>query len=239
MGSCEKKTDSPFEGSLNEYLPLQVGKYIRYQLDSTVYIHFGQRDTVISYEAKDVVEEEITDNAGRQGFRVVRYLRDAGSAEDTEWTSALAYRVTPTRESIEILEDNLKFQKLRIPLKDGYHWHGNSFLPYSPYYTVYQFSNDEDIDIWDYTYHNVNQPTLIDGKQFDNTVTVIQVADSVNVPITYPDGLAYRNYWVEQYAKGIGLIYKEVAMWEYQPPNGGNPGYKTGFGIKMTILDHN
>lgn len=239
MGSCEKKTVSPFDGSLSEYFPLQVGKYIRYQLDSTVYVHFGQRDTVISYEAKDVVEDEITDNTGRPGFRVVRYLRDAGSVNEADWTSALTYWVIPTRESIEVSENNLKYQKLRIPLKDGYSWHGNAYLPDAPFYSVYQFSNDEDIDIWDYTYQDVNQSMMIGDKLYDNTVTVMQAADSSNVPITYPDGLAYRNYWIEQYAKDIGLIYKEVAMWEYQPPNGGNPGFKTGFGIKMTILDHN
>jgi hypothetical protein len=35
-------------------------------------------------------------------------------------------------------------------------------------------------------------------------VTVLQVADSSNVPIEFPDGLAYRNYWTETYAKNIG-----------------------------------
>jgi hypothetical protein len=70
-------------------------------------------------------------------------------------------------------------------------------------------------------------------------VYVVQAADSSNVPIEFPDGLAYKNYWVEQYAKNIGLIYKEVSMWEYQPPNSGNPGFISGFGIKLTIIDHN
>jgi hypothetical protein len=68
---------------------------------------------------------------------------------------------------------------------------------------------------------------------------VLQVADSSNVPIEFPDGLAYKNYWIEQYAKNVGLIYKEVVMWEYQPPNSGNPGFTSGFGLKMTIIDHN
>ena len=80
---------------------------------------------------------------------------------------------------------------------------------------------------------------LINDNVYDSTVSVIQVADSSNVPIVFPDGLAYKNYWLEQYAKNVGLVYKEVWMWEYQPPNSGNPGYTTGFGLRMSILDHN
>src|SRR5690606_32044916 len=106
-------------------------------------------------------------------------------------------------------------------------------------YEWYQFSNDEDIDLWDYTYQNVYQPDVIDHSVFDSTITVLQVADSANVPIEFPEGLAYRNYWVEKYAKNIGMIYKEIVMWEYQPPNSGNPGFRSGFGLRIRIIDHN
>jgi hypothetical protein len=169
----------------------------------------------------------------------VRYLRDIASTSDEDYTATLTYFVTPTRESIELQEENLKFQKLRLPVNEGFSWHGNSFLPATPYYNIYQFSNDEDINVWDYTYNNVNEQAVINDNLYDSTVTVLQVADSSNVPIEFPDGLAYRNYWTETYAKNIGLIYKEVVMWEYQPPNSGNPGFRSGFGLTMSIIDHN
>jgi hypothetical protein len=48
------------------------------------------------------------------------------------------------------------------------------------------------------------------------------------------------NYSVEKYAKGIGLVYQEFLMWEYQPPNAANPtGARIGFGVKRSIIDHN
>lgn len=237
--SCEKKTEILQTTVLSEYLPMEVGKYIHYQLDSTLFVDFGQKDTVISYDARDVVEGQISDNLGRPGYRVVRYLRDLLSTSDADWKPTLTYWVIPTRESIEVSENNLRFQKLRLPISEGFNWHGNSYLPGTPFYELYQFSNDEDMDLWDYTYEQVDQSVVIDEKMYDNTVSVVQVADSSNVPITYPDGLAYRNYWVEQYAKDIGMIYKEISMWEYQPPNAGNPGFRSGFGLKMTIIDHN
>jgi hypothetical protein len=237
--ACNKKDTSINATQLIEYMPLQTGKYIHYRLDSTVFIDFGQRDTVVSYDAKDVVDGEITDNLGRPTFRIIRYLRDVNSTDENDYFPKLTYFVTPSRESIEVQEENLKFQKLRLPVNNGFSWHGNSFLPASPYFELYQFSNDEDISLWDYTYMDVNEQITINDNIFDSTVTVQQVADSTNVPIEFPEGLAYRNYWTETYAKNVGLVYKEVVMWEYQPPNSGNPGFRSGFGIKMSIIDHN
>ncbi|HUQ65612.1 MAG TPA: hypothetical protein VM101_05635 [Flavitalea sp.] len=237
--ACNKNDTSINSTQLNEYIPLQTGKYIHYRLDSTIFIDFGQRDTVISYDAKDIVDGELTDNLGRQTFRVIRYLRHIASTNEGDYTAGLTYFVTPSSESVELQEENLKFQKLRLPVNNGFNWHGNAYLPSTPYFALYQFSNDEDIDVWDYTYMNVNEPVTINEITYDSTVTVQQVADSANVPIEFPDGLAYRNYWSETYAKNIGLIYKEVVMWEYQPPNSGNPGFRSGFGIKLSIIDHN
>jgi hypothetical protein len=42
----------------------------------------------------------------------------------------------------------------------------------------------------------------------------------------------------EVYAKGLGLIYQELAMLEYQAPPVDRPGYR-GFGIKRAIISHN
>jgi hypothetical protein len=237
--ACKKRNDTVNTAQLIEYMPLQTGKYIHYRLDSMRFIDFGQRDTVVSYDAKDVVDGELTDNLGRPTFRIVRYLRDVASTNEEDYIAHLTYYVTPTKESIEVQEENLKFQKLRLPVTNGFNWHGNSFLPATPYYEIYQFSNDEDINLWDYTYSYVGEPVTINDVTYDSTATVVQVADSSNVPIEFPDGLAYRNYWTEIYARNIGLVYKEVVMWEYQPPNSGNPGFRSGFGLKMSIIDHN
>lgn len=237
--SCNKTGDVKNTAQLAEYMPLQTGKYIHYRLDSMRFIDFGQRDTIISYDAKDVIDGELTDNLGRQTFRVVRYLKNIASTNDEDYTANVTYFVTPSRESIEVQENNLKVQKLRLPVNEGFSWHGNSFLPATPYYSIYQFSNDEDINLWNYNYTNVNEQVTINENAYDSTVTVLQVADSSNVPIEFPDGLAYRNFWTETYAKNVGLIYKEVVMWEYQPPNSGNPGFRSGFGITMSIIDHN
>lgn len=237
FAACNKKEDFTSD-AVTDYMNLQVGKYVIYRLDSTRFVNFGQTDTVISYQAKDVVEEAITDNLGRKGFRVVRYLRDTASTNDFDWTAALTYQVIPSRENIEVLEWGFRYIKLVIPMKEGYTWKGNGYLPESPYQDLYEFSNDQDIQTWDYTYSNVGASETINGKTYDSTVTVTQIDDSTNVPIIA--GVpASQTRWIEKYAKNTGLIYKEVVMWEYQPPTTTNSGYRHGFGIKLTILDHN
>jgi hypothetical protein len=47
-----------------------------------------------------------------------------------------------------------------------------------------------------------------------------------------------KSYAVDKYSKNIGLIYQELALWEYQPNSGGTP-YKVGFIVKRSILEHN
>ena len=75
MFSCNKSnpliTDTPAD-----YYPMHVGNYIIYRMDSLKFINVGSQDSVISYLAKEVVEDSITDNLGRPSFRVVRYLSD-------------------------------------------------------------------------------------------------------------------------------------------------------------------
>ena len=46
------------------------------------------------------------------------------------------------------------------------------------------------------------------------------------------------SYSIEKYAKGIGMVFQDLKLWEYQPPSSSRSGFK-GFGVKRTIIDHN
>ena len=74
LTACNKQNELFTTASLSDYFPLQVGKYITYNLDSTVYINFGQKDTVVKYQVKDSIDAQITDNIGRPAYRIVRYI---------------------------------------------------------------------------------------------------------------------------------------------------------------------
>ncbi|HEX6428527.1 MAG TPA: hypothetical protein VF008_12610, partial [Niastella sp.] len=191
-----------------------------------------------SYLAKDTVTGPVTDNLGRAGWRVVRYMRDINSTNESDWQAMLTYQVIPSRENIEVNEANFRYLKLTLPVKEGRSWKGNGYLPDNPYRDLYEFSNDEDMKDWAFTYQDVGASVSFNNKNYDSTITVVQIADSTNLPLQ-PGIPASKNYWVEKYAKNIGLVFKEVYIWEYQPATTTLPAYKQGFGIKMTIIDHN
>lgn len=410
---CTKKTEDFKTAPLSDYLPLEVGKYITYRVDSTVFVNFGSATEIHSYQEKNVIDAKITDALGREGYRVFRFIRDTTGTN--AWAPAGTYFIIPADKTIEVIENNLRFIKLALPIQQDFSWKGNRYLNDEPYASSYSFLNDDDMDTWDYTYNNINDVFNYQQQNLSDVVSVLQVddrnsLDTVNVSANqatipfnaesvwltgnatdtiilsggapgvgheyitvfnhsnhyaslnkivippdssldfqfynnkwyYPNPLnivnnsatfqpsnafvAYilghatdtikvnvfgkidtssvkkvkiynksdsvavcnfnaamsqviippgygrqyelfggqwrlfensntlldrdpysaqlpfgkTNYSVEKYAKGIGLVYQELLMWEYQPPNGSNPnGYRNGFGVKRSIIDHN
>lgn len=234
LASCKKETETFQTASVSDYFPLQVGKYITYNLDSTVFTNFGQTQTVVHYQAQDRVDAQITDNLGRPSYRIVRYIR---KNETQPWVASNTFLVTLTENSVEYNENNLRFIKLRLPVVKDFSWKGNSYLPTNPYLS-YDFSDADFMNDWDYIYDSIGVPLTINTVTIDSTLKVAQIDYTNNDPLSQPDGYAERTYSVEKYGKGIGLIYKEFVHWEYQPPASASPGY-SGFGIKLSITGHN
>ena len=239
--SCKKKVNYPANPLTNYYIGLEVGKYITYRMDSLNFYYYGQLDTVTSYLAKDSVEKKTIDNTGATVWQVTRYLSDTTGSF---WSPTLTYTVASSLSAIDVTEDNLRFVKLAFPMDLGVSWTGNTYLPYAPYQDFFAYSDYTNLSLsgWNYVYEQVNQPfTVNSGMTYDSASTILQVADSTNVPITNTTIFASNTYWSETYAKHIGLIYRHTAMWEYQPPtpDGSQSGYKIGFELTMSIVDHN
>lgn len=235
--SCNEKEEF-LSAPVSDYLPLTAKKFIIYRLDSTVFTNFGRSTEIHKYQVKHVIDTLITDNLGRPSYRVYRYLSD--SSGTLTWQPAGSYFITALSDQLELVEDNLRFIKLHLPLRNGFSWKGNSFLPADPYGPLYSFSNDDSMEDWDYYYDGEPGSFSYQGENYNDVLTVEQVDESFNVPITTPSAYAAKSRSVERYAKGIGLVYREYEMWEYQPNPGGAGGpYKTGFGITMWMVDHN
>ncbi len=229
--SCKKENEKFTTESVSDYFPLQVGKYITYNLDSTVFINFGQKDTVISYQVQDRVDAQITDNLGRTAYRIYRFIRK-DSSED--WVQNNTFTATPTSNSIEYVENNLRFLKLEMPVKQDFSWKGNSYID-----TYSLLSDMQYLDDWDYIYDSVDAPLTINSLSFDSTIKVFERDESEGDDPSLPStSYAERSYALEKYAKGIGLIYREFLHWEYQGCSCPEHGFK-GYGIKLSIVDHN
>jgi len=322
--SCKKKTEEFKTESLSDYIPLAIGKYITYHVDSTVFTNFGRNVEIHSYQIKHVINALLTDNLGRPAYRVYTYLRDAAGTQS--WQPNGSYIITPLSDRVEVIENNLRIIKLHLPIELGYEWKGNTYLASDPYSPFYNFNNDDNMADWDFVIDStneslslngntipdvlnvseVNEPNLVDTilvssntllipdkisqvwatGASSNTITIIPptpstvennltVCNRSNNPAqlnnifipagknrtyqyrdgnwTYPKNsdntidttlganavYSSINFSDEKYAKNIGLVYRQLIMWEFQPTYIADDGYKNGFGIKMWVIDHN
>lgn len=227
LTSCKKESETFESDSLSDYYPLQVGKYISYNLDSTVFVNFGKQKEVHRYQVKDLVDAEITDNLGRLAYRIIRFSRK--NASDA-WIANNTFLAIPTDKSLEFVENNLRYIKLILPIRADNPWRGNSFID------TYTSGNDmRYLDNWDYIYDSVSSPLSINSFDFKNTLKVFQQDEEINDPLVPGATYAEKTYSVEKYAKGVGLVYKEFLHWEYQ----GNTQSYTGYGVKLSVIDYN
>ncbi|MEO6071535.1 MAG: hypothetical protein ABIN57_09935 [Chitinophagaceae bacterium] len=239
--SCKSEIEKYQTDATTEYLPLIPGKYITYRLDSTVYPNAGRSTEVHSYQEKNMVDSIVKDNLGRPGYRVFRYLRDTAGLQ--YWTSAGSYLVIPTNNTVEVLDNNQRIISLIAPVKEGLTWKGNRYLADDPYKSIYTFQSvdNNDLSDWTFTYKSIATET-IGGKSYNDVLTVSQQDEMQNVANDKPaiaSAFASRTLAVDKYAKNIGLVFQQRIMWEYQPNLTGPSPYKTGFGVKRTMIDHN
>lgn len=234
--SCKQEKEDLQVETATEFVPLQPGKYITYQLDSLVFTQAGRAEETHTYQEKHVVDAQITDNLGRSSYRIFRFLRDEAGTQS--WAPSGSYFITPLPNSIEISEDNQRIVKLVSPVKQGMSWKGNRFLGTEPYSSKFTFSNDDNMGDWDFSIENANESLVLNGTTIENVVTISSIDEALNVPIVDETSFAARSLSIDKFAKNIGLVYQEYILWEYQP-NPGSSAYKIGFGVKRTMIDHN
>lgn len=236
--SCDKTTTEDFiSEKLSDYLPTIEGKYITYRVDSTVFTNFGTVIETHKYQVKHEVDTQITDNLGRPSYRIFRYIRDSAGVQP--WSPNGTYFITPLADQIEVIEENFRIIKLHLPLRLNYNWKGNKYLATEPYAPKFEFSNDFDMQEWDYVYDQFESSTNIGSQTVNDVWTVFHMDDSFNAPVTDPGVTGSKTLSIEKYAKSIGLVQRDYVLWEYQPPRNGNPGYYVGFGNRMWMIDHN
>lgn len=244
--SCGKESASFETEKPEDYFNLQPGKYIIYQLDSMVKVPFNDTAfTLNSYQAKDVVDKEITDNMGRRSWRIFRYLRPLNSTNENDWQSSDTYLITPTRNVVEVIENNLRFQKLVLPILETTVWKGNSYINTTPGGPLDHY------DAWEYSYQQIGGSYAPFDIPVDSTITVLQADDALGVVNEAPQSIdqdAFRVYSIEVYAKNIGLIYKYLNYWDFQARtvnSNGTPippfpyGSRNGGGIRLRMISHN
>jgi hypothetical protein len=184
----------PIIGYNYEYAPSNIGHEVIYDVSLITKDEFsGAQDTSI-YQLKEVIESVFNDIAGRPTQRIERFTRLDASQP---WVIADVWTANLMDDRYEKKEENTAFVKLRFPISNGLVWNGHLYNTLSPQ---------------DFSYSNTNSPDIVNGINFDSTLTVLQS--------DYED-LLEKVFAVEQYATGVGLIYKESV---YIKKDFNNPG---------------
>ncbi|MCU0430064.1 MAG: hypothetical protein MUF42_08845 [Cytophagaceae bacterium] len=190
--SCKKKKEEVVNDDYQFY-PLQQGSWYIYQVDVTKYQGTPQgKDS--SYQLKEVLTEPLTVNDETR-YQVYRYYR---SNETEAWDDQpdSVWTVFLRGNQLVRSEDNERFVKLSFPIEVDKSWNGNSMN-----------TKGEEI----YRYQNVRRSFKSVSNSFASTVTVMHADE---------DDIIQKDKRWEVFAKDIGLVHKEKAMYKYDQSSG-------------------
>jgi hypothetical protein len=164
-----------------DYMPLTLRHFVSYNVRETRYA-LNASPQVITYQLKEVVQEQIIASDGTPAWRIVRFRRANGRQN---WQVENVWLARKDERRAIRHEDNVPFVKLIFPFRLGIRWDGNAL-------------NDQARE--NYELEHLNKAYIFDGKTYSETATVLQRADS---------SLVSKDFRQEVYARNIGLIYRK------------------------------
>lgn len=214
--SCSKNKEASTPDLGLDYFPLATGNFRIYQLDSLFYNDFTGKVDSFHFQVKELVGDSFSDGAGVLRYRIERYYRKKPA---DSWRIADVWSATVNSSYASVIEENIHRVKLSFPVKAGRQWNMNSFNP----------NTEEPV-----TYDFVGTPQARGGISYNQTLRTSLPSDS---------SLINQNSSVEEYAKGIGMIYKKYVMLEdrdsvidFSKPFPSRVDY--GFDVTYTLIEY-
>ncbi len=215
-----------------EYFPLEIGKYVTYQMDSTVYDPNG---TELVYNSTNFVREELVDtfrdNQGRLSYVLERFEK---ANESDPWVIKDVWYATRGRFQAEVVEENLRLVKLVFPARLGVTWDATDFIDKEQSIvvageTIAMFKN------WSSEILSFEKAEAIGTLSFSD-VMVIEHADEEN--------LIEKRFSMEKYAPEVGMVYRYVEILDTQciEDCGGLTWHEKaekGFILEQKVIDYN
>lgn len=196
LHSCKKDKDSISNIDFGkDYFPIKVGVYIVYDVDSTAYNEITHIPTTYKYRLKEIIKQAFTNDENTTSYRLERYIKyydSTKSYDQIPWQIKDVWTIVPYSNSIEKIEENIRYVKLVFPVKQGTQWNGNA-----------KNTLGEKI----YSYEYVDNSESINNIHFDKVLKVKQYE--------FRSLIQYQNEY-EKYAKNVGLVYKEMINLESQ-----------------------
>jgi len=202
--SCKQELEPP-PAIDTSYFPLKVGDSLIYRYRVQRWVGFDETEQDSTYFYKEFIESYFL-NAEQDTIFILKCYTRPDTLSDWRETGVNQYKRTPFR--IYKTMDNITFEKMNFPVKEGKTWDANIWIDSVQYYEQAHY-NDEvirDLGIIGYVksvkskMSKCGQAYTLNGVYFPETVTV-----------TLHDWTTVINNdnETEVYAKNIGLIYKK------------------------------
>ena len=189
LSSCKKKTEDATSVLGLDYYPTNIGKFVVYDVDSIVYNDLSLDTITYKYRIKERLVENFTDNEGRQAIRLERYIKMYNPNKPYDsipYTIKEAWMINADDKKVQVVESNLRYTKMIFPVAQTATWDGNA---------------NNNLGQMMYTYSVIDKTETINGVSLSNVLTVKQRDDRTLISV---------QYYSEKYAKGVGLVYREI-----------------------------
>ena len=209
LASCNTKIDDTVRPLGREYYNDKINSWIEYKVDSFVFSDFSQPVQKIDtfyYQVRETITEKFLNSSGRETNRIERFKRLKAT---DPWVLVGVWTSNINNNSLEKVEENIRYTKLSFPITSNKEWAGNQYNTLIP---------------WEYVYRDIDKPVTLNGYTFDHTITVIQKDSTDN-------NIIEERFAKEIYAKGIGMVYKQMDTLEIQS------SIKKGLYYRQTAID--
>ncbi len=227
---CKEETglDPDFK---QDYFPLEVGRSWIYQIDSIVYDPSASGTVVDTTSGflKETVVDTLHDLEGNSGFIIERAYRPT---ELQPWKVQLRWvaYLEPGRAVRQ--EQNIKLIPLIFPPSKGKKWNGNAFADIN---TIIEVKGETLVFFKDWAEYRILEEgtsASIAGQSYEKVVTV-NFVDNEN--------LIERRYFQEQYARGVGMVAREMEILDTQlidPNLSWGEKAEKGYRIRQLLLEY-
>lgn len=190
----------------HEYYPLDLGQTRYYEADSLTFkpVPGGIQVDSVHFFIRETVSDTFRDAGDQLRYRVDRYIR--GDESET-WRPGRALSAARTDRQAILQEDNLPYVKLLFPLKAGLAWDGNRLFAADELRQRVAGELVEVFKEWTSSVVDVGQAMSIGDQNYEQVATVLHADFESVVDIRRVE---------ERYAKGIGLVYREMLIMDSQ-----------------------
>jgi hypothetical protein len=206
--SCGKNETETLPNRGKDYYPLTIGSTALFDLDSVVYDPITSsvsRIDTYRWQAREILSDTSRSKSGDLTFIVDRSIRPKIGGD---WIPRETFGASLTADYALLSENNLTYIKFPTYFNTGTTWDGNLFNNVATKFDIAGEILEPFSKKWTFTILSYGKAEKVGTKDYTDVLTVEAQSD--------PKILTEKRYSLEKYAKGIGLVYREIKILDTQ-----------------------